>query len=64
MAEEKKSAKKTTAMLLKIVLGVVLVVFGLAAIITWRQDVLSLIKGTLGIVIVLGGIICFAIAKE
>ena len=64
MAEEKKSAKGATAMILKIILGIVLVVLGLGAIITWRQDVLSLIKGTLGVVIVLGGIICFAIAKE
>jgi uncharacterized membrane protein YkgB len=66
MAEEKekRSAKQNLMMALKIILGIVLVVLGLWAIIYWRQDVLTLIKGGIGIVIVLSGIICFAIAKE
>ena len=64
MAEEKKSAKQSVMMFLKIALGLVLVILGLWAIIAWRQDVLTLIKGSIDMAIILGGVICFAIAKE
>ena len=64
MAEEKKSAKENLMTVLKIILGLVLVSVGIWAIVCWRWDVLALIKGSIGIIILLAGIICFAIAKE
>ena len=64
MAEEKKSVKGGIMTALKIALGIVLVVIGIWAIICWRWDVLSLIRGSIGVIILLAGVICFAIAKE
>ena len=64
MAEEKKSVKGGIMTALKIVLGVVLVIIGIWAIISWRWDVLALIRGSIGVIILLAGAICFAIAKE
>ncbi len=64
MAEERKSAKEKLMTVLKIILGLVLVGAGVWAIVCWRCDVLALIRGSIGIIIVLAGIICFAIAKE
>ena len=66
MAEKKesKSAKESVMVVVKIVLGVVFVVIGLWAIIGWWDNVIGLVKGSLGIIILLAGAICFAIAKE
>ncbi len=64
MAEEKKSVKAGIMTALKIALGIVLVIGGIWAIVIWRWDVLALIRGSIGVVILLAGAICFAIAKE
>ena len=64
MAEEKKSVKAGIMTALKIALGVVLVIVGIWAIVLWRWDVLTLIRGSIGVVILLAAAICFAIAKE
>ena len=64
MAEEKKSAKGGIMTALKIALGVILLIIGILAIICWRWDVLALIRGSIGVIILLAGAICFAIAKE
>lgn len=66
--EEKKAAKKpvkeVVGKVLKVILGMVLVVLGVWGIYLWRLDVLTIIKGAVGVVFLLAGIICFAIAKE
>jgi len=66
--EEKKAAKKpakeVVGKVLKVILGIALVVLGVLWIYTWRSDVLTIIKGAVGVVFLLAGIICFAIAKE
>ena len=67
--EEQKEEKKTKvkAILkttLKIILGLIFVALGLGAIFIWRVDVLTVIKGCVGVFVLLAGIICFAIAKE
>ena len=64
MAEEKKSAKGGIMTALKIALGVILLIIGILAIYYWRWDVLALIRGSIGVIILLAGAICFAIAKE
>lgn len=65
MEEKKKREGKAIAKtILKIILGIVLVALGLGAIYIWRSDVLTIIKGGIGISVLLAGIVCFAIAKE
>lgn len=48
----------------KILLGVVLILLGLAAIYYWRWDLLVLIKGSIGLVLILAGVIAFAVAGD
>jgi hypothetical protein len=62
MAEEK--ATDTGKMILKIILGIALVALGVLSLIIWWKDLLVLIKGAVGAVLILAGIVCFAIAKE
>jgi len=47
--------------LIKIVLGILFVALGILAIISWWGDVLILIRGGIGFVLILLGLICFAI---
>jgi len=49
---------------LKIILGIVLILLGVAGIVIWFSDVLALIRGGIGIVVLLAGVIALAIAKE
>ena len=49
---------------LKIVLGIVLIILGLLGIWFWRWDLLVLIRGAIGVILVLAGVIALAIAKE
>lgn len=67
MAEEvKKAEKKTGAMLLKVLLGLVFLVLAAYLLIgrSWWQDTWSLIKGCIGPFLALAAVITFAIAKE
>ena len=72
-AEEKKCCdtekkccdpKKTLATLLKVVLGLVFLVLGGLAILKFRGDLLTIIKGGIGLFLILAGVITLAIAKE
>lgn len=62
--EEKKEAAQVTKMALKVVLGIVLLAVGAWLVWFWRWDVLTVIKGFTGIVVILAGVIFLAIAKE
>jgi len=66
MSEEAKEKKVGEALKTggKIIIGVVLVILGILAIVGWRADLLTLIKGGLGLVLVAAGAITIAIAKE
>lgn len=67
MAEEVKEAresKKTAAMLLKILLGIVFLGLGVWAVAVWRYELIDLIKGCVGPFLLLAALITFAIAKE
>jgi hypothetical protein len=50
--------------ILKVIVGIALIILGLLGIWTWRLDVLALIKGSAGLILILAGLICFLIAKE
>ena len=65
MAEEKKvETKKIISTIFKVVLGLVLLILGIWAIKGWWQDLLMVIRGCIGLFLVLAAIITFAIAKE
>ena len=63
--EEKKcDMKKTMSTVLKVLLGLVFLALGALAIIKWWPDLLILIKGGIGLFLLLAGVITLAIAKE
>ena len=62
--EEKKSASEQVKTALKFVLGVVLIALGVAAVVIWWGELLNLIKGGIGLFLVLAGLITIAIARD
>lgn len=62
--EKKPEGKKTFSTLLKVILGLVFLGLGVAAIIAWCKDLLVVIRGCIGLFAILVGIITLAIAKE
>ncbi len=69
MAEEVKEVEKTDGgkavkTLMKVVLGLVLLAVGIALVWAWRADLWILIRGGLGLFLILAGVITLAIAKE
>jgi len=72
-AEEKKctdtekkccDSKKILATLFKVVLGLVFLVLGGLAILRFRDALLVIVKGCIGLFLILAGVITLAIAKE
>jgi len=69
MAEEVKKecgcdGKKTLSTLLKVALGVAFLALGVLAILRWWKLLLILVKGCIGLFLILAGVITLAIAKE
>jgi uncharacterized membrane protein HdeD (DUF308 family) len=62
--EKKVEAKKIMATILKVVLGVLLLILGVLAIFRWWSSLLIMVKGCIGLFLILAGIITLAIAKE
>jgi len=62
--EQKKSVSGVVKIVLKVILGIILLAAGAWLIWLWRWDVLTVIKGFVGIVAILAGVIFLAIAKE
>jgi len=62
--EKKTDAKKAIATVLKVILGLVFLVLGIWVIIAWWKDLLLVIRGCIGLFLILAAIITFAIAKE
>ena len=61
MAEEiKQGDKKTSGMAFKVVLGLVFLLLGALALIQWWQELLTLVKGGIGLFLLLAGIITLA----
>ena len=61
MAEE---TKKILSTIFKVVMGLVLLVLGVAAVIRWFDSLKIVFTGCIGLFLVLAGIITLAIAKE
>jgi hypothetical protein len=62
--EKKTDIKKVLSTVLKVILGLAFLVLGVLAIIKWLGALLLVIKGCIGLFLVLAGIITLAIAKE
>jgi len=62
--QEEKKDNKVLSMILKILLGLVFLALGIWAIMVWRYDLIVLIKGSVGLLLILAALITFAIAKE
>ena len=62
--EQKKCISGGIKSALKVILGIILLAAGAWLIWFWRWDVLTVIKGFVGIGVILAGVIFLAIAKE
>jgi len=62
--EEKKSASEVAKTVMKVMLGIVLVGLGVSAVFAWWQDLLEVIRGCIGLFLILAGIITIAIARD
>jgi hypothetical protein len=62
--EKKVEGKKIMSTIFKVVLGLVFLILGVVAIIRWWGDLLTVVKGCIGMFLILAGIITLAIAKE
>ena len=69
MAEENKEAVKTDVKkifwtVFKVILGLVFLALGVLAIMRWWGDLVTVVRGCIGLFLILAGIITLAIAKE
>lgn len=64
--EEKKccESSKVMSMIFKVILGIVFLALGVLAILRWWPQLLMIIRGCVGLFLILAGIITLAIAKE
>ncbi|MDD5561518.1 MAG: hypothetical protein PHT50_05255 [Candidatus Omnitrophica bacterium] len=64
--EEKKccDAKRSLSVFFKVILGLAFLVLGGLAILKWWKALLLIVKGCIGLFLILAGVITLAIAKE
>ena len=62
--EKKVEAGKVISTIVKVILGLAFLVLGALAILKWWAALLMVIKGCIGLFLILAGIITLAIAKE
>jgi capsule polysaccharide export protein KpsE/RkpR len=62
--EKKTDIKKIISTLFKVVLGLVFLALGVLAIMRWWGDLLLVVRGCIGLFLILAGMITLAIAKE
>lgn len=62
--EKKVDIKRILSTIFKVILGLVFLALGVWAIVAWWRDLVLVIKGCIGVFLVLAGIITLAIAKE
>jgi hypothetical protein len=62
--EKKVDAKKIISTLFKVILGLAFLVLGVLALLRWWPQLLEIVKGCIGLFLILAGIITLAIAKE
>jgi hypothetical protein len=62
--EKKVDVKKVISTIFKVILGLVFLALGVLAILAWWKDLLALVRGGIGLFLILAGVITLAIAKE
>jgi hypothetical protein len=62
--ETKVETKKVFWTIFKVILGLVFLALGALAVIRWFGSLIEVIKGCIGLFLILAGIITLAIAKE
>lgn len=62
--EKQEKIKKIISTVLKVILGIFFLFLGVLAIFRWWNALLILVKGSIGLFLILAGIITLAIAKE
>lgn len=62
--EEKVDVKKVFWTVFKVVLGLVFLALGALAVYKWWGDLLAVVRGCIGLFLLLAGVITLAIAKE
>jgi len=62
--EKRLDAKKVFSTFFKVVLGLIFLGLGAMAILKWWKELLMIIKGCIGLFLILAGVITLAIAKE
>jgi fatty acid desaturase len=62
--EKKTDVKKMMSTLFKVLLGLVFLALGVLAIMRWFHPLLILVKGGIGLFLIMAGLITLAIAKE
>lgn len=62
--EKKLEVKKILGTIFKVILGLAFLVLGVLAVIRWWSSLLLVIKGCIGLFLILAGVITLAIAKE
>jgi len=62
--EKKTDVKKIFSTIFKVILGLAFLLLGVLAIMTWLGNLLIVVKGCIGLFLILAGLITLAIAKE
>lgn len=62
--EKKPQGSKVLSTLFKVILGISFLALGAGMIIAWWGDLLILVRGCVGLFLILAGVITLAIAKE
>jgi len=62
--EKKQCGSKFISVIFKVILGLIFLILGASAIILWGKDLLVMIRGCIGLFLILAGVIILAIAKE
>ncbi|MCM8780712.1 MAG: hypothetical protein NC908_02160 [Candidatus Omnitrophica bacterium] len=62
--EKKTDVKKILWTIFKVILGLAFLVLGVLAIIRWWSELLVVIKGCIGLFLILAGIVTLAIARD
>lgn len=62
--DEKKNCCICSKPSVKVVIGIALIIIGLAAVISWWPSLVALLKGCIGLFLIMAGAIAIAIAKE
>ena len=62
--DEKKSYCACSKPSIKVIIGIVFIIIGLVAVISWWPNLLVLFKGCIGLFLIMAGAIAIAIAKE